>query len=42
MHAKLDELLRAQGEARRELTSLHEREPEEIIEHCEKERLKET
>jgi low affinity Fe/Cu permease len=33
IHAKLDELLRAEGRARNELTRLDEREPEEIEEH---------
>jgi low affinity Fe/Cu permease len=38
IHAKLDELLRAEGQARNELTTLDEREPEEIIEHRDRER----
>jgi low affinity Fe/Cu permease len=38
IHAKLDELLRAEGHARNELTTLDEREPEEIIKHRDKER----
>jgi low affinity Fe/Cu permease len=33
MHAKLDELLRAEGHARNELTALDDKEPEEIIKH---------
>lgn len=33
IHAKLDELLRAEGRARTELTRVDEREPEEIVEH---------
>jgi low affinity Fe/Cu permease len=37
-HATLDELLPAEGHARNELTTLDEREPEEIIEHRDKER----
>ena len=35
IHAKLDELLRAQGDARNELTRLDEEEPEEIARHRE-------
>jgi low affinity Fe/Cu permease len=38
IHAKLDELLRAEGKARNELTTLDEKEPEEIIEHRDQER----
>ena len=40
IHAKLDELLRAEGGARKELTRLDEQEPENIEEHrsCERER----
>jgi len=33
IQAKLDELLRAEGKARSELTAIDEREPEEIKEH---------
>ena len=33
VHAKLDELLRAKGEARSELTQLDREEPEEIEQH---------
>ena len=33
IHAKLDELLRVQGDARNELTRLDEKEPEEIVRH---------
>jgi low affinity Fe/Cu permease len=33
IHAKLDELLRAEGHARSELTVLDEKEPEEILRH---------
>jgi low affinity Fe/Cu permease len=33
IHAKLDELLRVEGEARNELTKLDEKEPEEIKRH---------
>ena len=33
IHAKLDELLRVEGEARNELTRMDEAEPEEIEEH---------
>jgi low affinity Fe/Cu permease len=33
IHAKLDELLRAEGKARDELTKLDEREPEEVEAH---------
>lgn len=33
IHAKLDELLRVEGEARNELTQLDQKEPEEIEEH---------
>ena len=33
IHAKLDELIRAQGHARKALTHLDEKEPEEIEEH---------
>jgi low affinity Fe/Cu permease len=33
IHAKLDELLRAAGNARTELTTLDRREPEEIARH---------
>jgi low affinity Fe/Cu permease len=33
IHAKLDELLRADGEARSELATLDKKEPEEIEEH---------
>jgi low affinity Fe/Cu permease len=38
IHAKLDELLRAEGHARNELTTLDDKEPEEIIEHRDQER----
>ncbi|MBV8510893.1 MAG: low affinity iron permease family protein [Xanthobacteraceae bacterium] len=38
MHAKLDELLRAEGHARNELTTLDDKEPEEIVEHRDQER----
>ncbi len=38
IHAKLDELLRAEGKARNELTALDDKEPEEIIEHRDEER----
>jgi low affinity Fe/Cu permease len=38
INAKLDELLRAQGAARRELTTIDQREPEEIEEHRSKAR----
>ncbi len=38
VHAKLDELLRAEGKARNELTALDDKEPEEIIEHRDEER----
>jgi low affinity Fe/Cu permease len=38
IHAKLDELLRAEGRARTELTRVDEREPEEIVEHCNQEK----
>jgi low affinity Fe/Cu permease len=38
IHAKLDELLRAEGRARSELTRLDEREPEEIAEHRDQEK----
>jgi low affinity Fe/Cu permease len=37
IHAKLDELLRVQGDARNELTQLDEEEPEEIEEFRRKE-----
>jgi low affinity Fe/Cu permease len=33
LHAKLDELLRVEGNARNELTGLDQREPEAIEEH---------
>ena len=33
IHAKLDELLRAEQRARRELTTLDQKEPEEIVRH---------
>jgi low affinity Fe/Cu permease len=36
IHAKLDELLRAEHRARNELTSIDEREPEEIERHRER------
>lgn len=36
IHAKLDELLRAEGKARDELTTLDRREPEAIEEHRER------
>jgi low affinity Fe/Cu permease len=36
IHAKLDELLRVNGDARNELITLDDREPEEIEEHREK------
>src|SRR5947209_4055801 len=39
IHAKLDELLRAEGRARSELTQLDDEEPEEIEQHRRKERL---
>jgi low affinity Fe/Cu permease len=42
LHAKLDELLRVQGEARNELTQLDEQEPEEIEEFRQKEAAAET
>ncbi len=38
VHAKLDELLRAESKARNELTALDDKEPEEIIEHRDEER----
>jgi low affinity Fe/Cu permease len=38
IHAKLDELLRAEGKARNELTTLDNKEPEEIIAHRDEER----
>jgi len=38
IQAKLDELLRAEGRARKELTKLDEQEPEEIKEHRDQER----
>jgi low affinity Fe/Cu permease len=38
IHAKLDELLRAEGHARSELTTLDEKEPEEIAEHRDQEK----
>ncbi len=38
LHAKLDELLRAEGQARNELTMLDDKEPEEIVEHRDQER----
>jgi low affinity Fe/Cu permease len=38
IHAKLDELLRAEGRARSDLTTLDEREPEEIAEHRDQEK----
>ena len=38
IHAKLDELLRAEGHARNELTRVDEQEPEEIKEHRDQER----
>jgi low affinity Fe/Cu permease len=38
IHAKLDELLRAEGHARSELTTLDEREPEEIAKHRDQEK----
>ena len=38
IHAKLDELLRAENDARDELTRLDEREPEQIEKHRERER----
>lgn len=38
IHAKLDELLRAERRARSELTRLDEREPEEIAEHRDQEK----
>jgi low affinity Fe/Cu permease len=38
IHAKLDELLRAEGHARNELTKVDEQEPEEIKEHRDQER----
>jgi low affinity Fe/Cu permease len=40
IHAKLDELLRAEGHARNELTTLDDQEPEEIIEHRDEERAR--
>jgi low affinity Fe/Cu permease len=40
IHAKLDELLRTHGEARTELTTLDERDVEDIEEHREQERVK--
>jgi low affinity Fe/Cu permease len=41
IHAKLDELLRVDGEARNELTRLDEEEPEEIERHRAEERRNE-
>ena len=38
IHAKLDELLRAEGHARNELTTLDQQEPEEIKKHRDQER----
>ena len=38
IHAKLDELLRAEKHARKELTTVDEQEPEEIARHRAKER----
>jgi low affinity Fe/Cu permease len=38
IHAKLDELLRVDGNARNELTRLDEQEPEDIEEHRSRER----
>jgi low affinity Fe/Cu permease len=38
IHAKLDELLRAEGKARNELTHLDEKEPESIERHRSEER----
>jgi len=38
IHAKLDELLRAEGRARNTLTRLDDKEPEEIEEHRDQER----
>jgi len=38
IHAKLDELLRAEGHARNTLTRLDDKEPEEIEEHRDQER----
>jgi low affinity Fe/Cu permease len=38
IHAKLDELLRAEGGARSELTIMDQREPEEIASHRTRER----
>jgi hypothetical protein len=38
IHAKLDELLRAEGHARNELTTLDDQEPEEIKKHRDQER----
>ena len=40
IHAKLDELLRTQGEARNELIALDDEEPEAIEEHRQQERDK--
>jgi low affinity Fe/Cu permease len=42
IHAKLDELLRAEGHVRSELTTLDEREPEEIAEHRDQEKRRRT
>ncbi len=38
IHAKLDELLRAEGDARSELTTVDDKEPEEIERHRKQER----
>jgi len=38
IHAKLDELLRAEGHARNELTVMDQKEPEEIASHRTRER----
>jgi low affinity Fe/Cu permease len=40
LHAKLDELLRVDGDARSELTQLDEQEPEAFERHCDEEVLK--
>lgn len=42
LHAKLDELLRVNGEARSELARMDEQEPEEIERHREDELLKQA
>jgi low affinity Fe/Cu permease len=40
IHAKLDELLRAHGDARTDLMNIDQQEPEDIVEHREQQRRK--